>query len=209
MFTYSRMDHVVFNGVPFCRGMNGNENCKQMIVNICKELHYIVPISEISIAHRLKQHHSKTGPPGIIVRFKDREIRNDVLELKSQLRDKHYWISYGIERLYINEQLTPDKRKLMYETKVFTREMFRIHGRISVWTYKGEIFIRKSVLNAPKRKIKCTQDLDDIRGGSLSIDPERRVTPRVIPSSSQQIQTPALNTSSLGEFPTLQVQNST
>ena len=117
MFTYSRQDHVQFSGVPLCPDMDGYENCKLMVVTICRELHYNIPINEISTAHRLKHHHERTDPPGIIVRFKDRDIRNDVLRLKSQLRGKRFWRSYGIRRLFINEQLTPDKRRLMYETK--------------------------------------------------------------------------------------------
>ena len=91
MFTYSRQDHVLFSGVPFSPGPDGNENCKLMVVNICRELYYNIPINEISIAHRLKHHHSRTDPPGIIVRFKDRDIRNDVLRLKRQSKGKTFW----------------------------------------------------------------------------------------------------------------------
>lgn len=178
IFTYSRQDHVCFSGVPICRGPDGMENCKQMVINICRELHYNIPPNEISTAHRLKQHSDRTGPPGIIVRFKDRDIRKDVLRLNRQTRDKDYWYSYGIRRLYINEQLTPDKRKLMYETKVLTRELYNKHGKIFVWTYKGDIFIRKGVMYAPKRKITCMENLNDIKSGSLSLEPVRNLPNR-------------------------------
>ena len=173
MFTYSRQDHVTFSGVPFAPGPDGVENCKQMVVNICRELHYNIPPNEISTAHRLKQHPDAAlrGPPGIIVRFKDSDIRNDVLGLNSQMKGKHFWRCYNIQRLYINEQLTPDKRKLMYETKFLTRELFRIHGKIYVWTYKGNIFIRKGVYNAPRIKITSIDNLDDIRKGTISLEP--------------------------------------
>lgn len=212
MFTYSRMDHVTFVGVPYCYGPDGTENCKRMIVDICRELYYNIPINEISTAHRLKQYRGKTvgesSPPGIIVRFKDRDIRNDVLDLKSQLKGKTYWSCYNITKLYINEQLTPDKRKLMYETKVFTREMYRIHGRISVWTYKGNIFIRKSVPKAPKRKIRSKEDLDDIRKGTLTIDPisshetTTRIENRVVPNAPAAATTEPFS-ATLSNFPLL------
>ena len=143
-----------------------------MVINICRELHYSIPFNEISTAHRLKSHPNRTGPPGIIVRFKDKDIRKDVLNLKHQLRGKTFWRCYGIRRLYINEQLTPDKRRLMYQTKLFIREMDRIHGKISVWTFKGNIFIRKDCVNAPKRRISSLEDLDNIKKGTLSLDPE-------------------------------------
>ena len=205
IFNYSHWDHVVFGGVPYFFGRDKSEDCKQMIVNICRELHYNIPIREISTAHRLKQHHSKSTPPGIIVRFKDRDIRNDVLKLRRLTKEKQYWRSYGIQKLYINEHLTPTKRKLMYLTKVFTREMERIHGKIFVWTFKGEIFIRKNVENAPRKKIESEQDLDDIKKGTISLDPDVIVVStnergnNVV--NSEIVTVPPMN--SINEFPLL------
>ena len=170
MFNYSRWDDAEFSGVPYALDNEGNEDCKTMIVNICKELHYVLPVNEISTAHRLKQHPRKTGPPSIIVRFKDRDIRNDVFKLRKLTKGKTQWRNYGITKLFINEHLTPDKRKLMYNTKVFTREMERIHGKIYAWTFKGEVYIRKDAENAQKIKINCENDLNDIRSGTISLD---------------------------------------
>ena len=67
----------------------------------------------------------------------------------------------------------------MYETKVFTREMKRIHGKIFVWSFKGEIYIRKDSQYAPKRKINCENDLTDIRKGTVSLDPDEQFTRNV------------------------------
>ena len=186
MNNYFRWDHVVFGGVPPCLAPDGSENCKLMVVNICKELHYNIPINEISTAHRLKQHPDKSGPPNIIVRFKDRDIRNDVLKLRSQLKEKYHWRNYGIQRLFINEQLTPEKNKLMYLTKIFSREMFRIHGKIFVWSFKGDIYIRKAVEGAPKIKINCEKDLNDIRGGIVSLDANTRYNMRTAYTSASR-----------------------
>ena len=171
---YCRWDHAIFGGIPYSPGIDGLENCKQIIVNVCRELHYNIPINEISTAHRLKQHANSSRPPNIVVRFKDRDIRNDVLRLKSVLKEKRYWKNYNIQRLYINEQLTPEKNKLMYQTKIFTREMYRIHGKIFVWSFKGEIYLRKAIEHAPKRKIDSEQDLNDLRRGTISLDPTFR-----------------------------------
>ena len=63
-------------------GKERPESYKQTVINICRELHYNIPPNEISTAHRLKKHPESSGPPGIIVRFKDRDIRKDVLDLK-------------------------------------------------------------------------------------------------------------------------------
>ena len=64
----------------------------------------------------------------------------------------------------------------MYQTKVFSREMFRIHGKIFVWSFKGEIYVRKAMEGAPKRKINCENDLNDIRRGTVSLDPTTHFT---------------------------------
>ena len=54
IFNYSHWDHVIFLGVPKCHVRGQTEDCKQMIVDICRELHYNIPMREISTAHRLK-----------------------------------------------------------------------------------------------------------------------------------------------------------
>ena len=82
-----------------------------------------------------------------------------------------------MRKLYINESLTPDARKLFYQTRLFTQEMERIHGKIFSWTFKGEIFIRKDVDKAPKRKITSYADLTGIKQGSISIDAVPTPTP--------------------------------
>ena len=49
--------------------------------------------------------------------------------------------------------------------------MNRIHGKIFTWTYKGEVYIRKDVEGAPKKKITSLEDLTNIKKGDVSIDP--------------------------------------
>ena len=163
---YNQRDCLEVMGVPRFK----NENCKEMIQNICKELHLILPNNAISTAHRLGQHPNKTGPPPIIVKFALRDIRNDVFDLKGAAREKVTWRSYGIQTLFINESLTPQKKKLLYNTKVFKREMFRVHGKIYVWTYKGDIYVRKDGEGNPRIRITSDNDLDKLRKGDISMD---------------------------------------
>ena len=171
---YSRLECLEVDGVPVIKDCEGNENCKWQIIEICKELNYWIPEHTISTAHRKKQHFSKTGPPPIIVKFNCKDIRNDIFKLRHQLKDKFVWYCFDIKKLYINESLTPDASKLFYSTRIFTKEMQRIHGKIFSWTYKGEIYIRKSIDGAPKRKITCLADLTQIKSGHISIDPPNR-----------------------------------
>ena len=167
---YSRLDCLVFDGVPTCLDANGEENCKEMIINICKELHLWLPEMAISTAHRMYQHPDKKGPPPIIVKFILRDHRNDVFSLRKQIKDKTHWYSYGIQRLFINEHLSPETRKLLYKAKQFTRQMPVIEGKIYVWTFKGDVYLRKDMVGAQKIKILSEDDLLKLMEGKMSFD---------------------------------------
>ena len=65
--------------------------------------------------------------------------------------------------------------------------MHRVHGKIYTWTFKGEIFIRKGVDGAPKRKISSLDDLTKIRSGTVSIEPPVIVTDSTIRTNEHRI----------------------
>ena len=159
---YSRFDCLELGGVPVHKDSDGKENCKHMVINICKELNLSLREDSISTAHRLKQHPDKKGPPTIIVKFSLRDVRNDVYALRKTLKQKETKINiYGINTLYINESLTPEKRKLLYETKKFQRSLSRDFGRIYVWTFKGDIYMRQDIANVSALKISSVSDFRD------------------------------------------------
>ena len=195
---YPRWDSVEIEGIPTVPvDAYGNENCKEMVINICKELHYWLPPSAISTAHRLKKHQNKRGPPGMIVKFNNRDIRNDVYSLRKQIKDKQFWKCYNIGKLFINESLTPDPRKLFYKTRSWAKEMQPTHGRIFTWTYKGEIFIRKNAENAPKRKILSEQYLSKLSNGDISLDiSDKPVVPESIVVIEDIMAAPSLSAAS-------------
>ena len=66
--------------------------------------------------------------------------------------------------------------------------MYRIHGKIFVWSFKREIYLRKAIEHAPKRKIDSEQDLNDLRRGTISLYPFVVGTHVALPP--MQIQTP-------------------
>ena len=45
--------------------------------------------------------------------------------------------------------------------------MYRIEGKMFVWTYKGDVYLRKDAIGAPKIKINSEQDLNDIIEGKI------------------------------------------
>ena len=156
---YSRLDSLEVGGVPINADFEGKEDCKSMIKDICKELHLVLRDDAISTAHRLKQHPSKTGPPAIIVKFSLRDDRNDVFALRKQLKTTKLNI-LGIDKLFINESLTPEKKKILYECKKYVRENYHRFGKIYVWSFKGDIYVRQNVDNAQRYRINHTDDLD-------------------------------------------------
>ena len=169
---YSRFDSADFKGIPVVPvDQYGNENCKQMIINICKEMNYWLPASSISTAHRLKKHPSKPGPPDMIVKFNSRDIRNDVFRLRNQIKHKVTWNCYPIKKLYINESLTPEARKLFYLTRACAKELENTHGKVYTWTFKGEVYLRKNIEGGPKRKISSEECLTKIKNGDILLDP--------------------------------------
>ena len=42
--------------------------------------------------------------------------------------------------------------------------------RVYTWTFKGEIYVRKNTLNAPKRKVLSEEYLSKIMKGDISLD---------------------------------------
>ena len=83
---YSKFNNLELANVPLIPDEK-DEDAKTIVKTICKELHYNIREGTISTAHRLKAHRNG-GPPAIIVRFTNRDVRNDVYKLKSQLKDK-------------------------------------------------------------------------------------------------------------------------
>ena len=81
--------------------------------------------------------------------------------------------------IFINEALTPETRKLLYETKTSINKHLREkHGIIYVWTYHGNIFIRKNAVGAPKLPIKSNWDLYNVIKGFTSLDvPQKPASP--------------------------------
>ena len=182
---YPRRDCVVFKEVPVVLDSEGRENCKTSVINICKELHLRLPEMSISTAHRLWQHSDKIGPPPIVVKFVSRDIRNDVYQLRHAIKEKTYWRTFGTQKMYINEHLSPETRRLLYKVKLFTKEKSRAEGRIYVWTFKGDIYLRKDTIGAPKIRITSELDLKKINEGTISLDK----TPSAVANNFVEIST--------------------
>ena len=152
---------------------NNCKESKEAVINLCKELNLVIDPDKISIAHRLKKSKfAKKGPRPIIVKFSNKELCKEVLNLRKACKEISQWaFDKKASKIFINESLTPEKRKLLYETKQsVNKHLTTKHGIIYVWTYRGDVYIRKNADGAPKIRVNSELDLYNIVNGFTSLD---------------------------------------
>ena len=93
---------------------NHCQESKKAIVDLCKELNLIIDPNNISIAHWLKKGKFSKGLRPIIVKFNSKELCREVYEMRNVCKEIDQWaFDRNAKRIYINESLTPQKRKLL------------------------------------------------------------------------------------------------
>ena len=145
---YSRRQNLEFHGVP----QTNNENVINIVVKIGKVLGVDINQNDISTAHRLPQkpHSNRRSesdeppppPPGIIARFINRDLRNFIYSKRAVAKDiasKDFPVA-GMQRLYVNENLTQSRKRLLWQTK----QAARTRDYSSIWTQNGKIYVRKN-----------------------------------------------------------------
>ena len=184
---YTREDCLTVVGIPeeeivasdttenISTHKNSCHESKQAIIDLCKELNLIIDPNKISIAHRLKKGKFSKGPRPIIVKFTSKELCREVYDLRKTCKEINEWaFNKKAKKIFINESLTPEKRRLLYEVKQAANGRLRErHGVIYVWTYRGDIYVRKGVQGAPKIRIDSQLELHNIVQGYTSLDTER------------------------------------
>lgn len=149
---YHRRNNLEFHGINFDK----NENCKSLIQDLASKLGVKLDDWEVSTAHRLynqDQKKSTKNAPPIIARFVCRDTRNLIYSKRRHLLSKS-----GTSNFYINENLTKQKRDLLYEV----RQRRKQHHYKYLWTNNCKIFVRKND-NARALTISCLDDLEKIR----------------------------------------------
>ena len=153
---YGRRDNLEFIGVP----KHPNENTNQIIKNLVKKLNIKLNDNDISISHRLKSNISSRNQEGInhppiIVRFTNREIRNQIYKKRNCINQISDFGIPGMEKMYINENLTSYRKLLFNKAKKLQKE----NDYKYLWTNQCQILTRK---NAEENvlKISCFEDLD-------------------------------------------------
>jgi len=113
---YSRKMNLELNDIPFQEG----EDCAAIALEVFDLVGVKMPEKEISVAHRVKVHSASKKIPSIVVRFRDLYFRNKVLDCRTSNRVKLSEMGFDVpsdskcQYAYINEHLTPDKKRLLY-----------------------------------------------------------------------------------------------
>ncbi|XP_046681380.1 uncharacterized protein LOC124368148 [Homalodisca vitripennis] len=138
MEQYSRLNAVEIHGIP----EEKNEDVISIVKEVGKALDMTISDTMIDACHRLgRRTDPNRPPPGIIVKFVRRLDKEELLKkrrVKNNLSTRH--MNMGTDQpVYINEALSPAKRRLFAEARQLKKEkMYKF-----LWVRGGKIFMRK------------------------------------------------------------------
>ena len=148
-------------GVP----VRKDEDVTQITLDLISKLDVDIKEEDISIAHRLpvKQRYGRTrltkpvNHPTIIVRLVSRQIRNEIYDKRFNAKMIEDFPVEGMEKLFINENLTQRRKRLFWQSKQKAKELEYKY----FWTPNGQIFVRKNE-ESEKVLIRTENDLDQL-----------------------------------------------
>ncbi|XP_046685594.1 uncharacterized protein LOC124371301 [Homalodisca vitripennis] len=139
MEQYSRGNCLEIHGIP----QEPNEDVLTVVKDVGKALDIDVSDSMIDTCHRLgkRENKGKNYHAGIIVKFVRRMDKEEFLRKRRVKRNLN--LSHinkpGGEVIYVNESLSPERRRLLALAKAAKREK----GYTFLWIRNGKIFLRK------------------------------------------------------------------
>ena len=146
---YSRKFNLEIHGIPERK----EEDITQIILDLADTIDADVREEDIDICHRLYKAEGKARP--IIVKFTNYDSKYEMYSKRLRLRKVDNREKFGVERVFINENLT-SRRALLY-SKV--RKKVKDYSAWNTWTMDGKIFLRKSPTGRPFR-IKAEDDIN-------------------------------------------------
>lgn len=148
---YSRSNCLEIHGIP----QDANENVLSIVKEVGKALDFPISDSMIDACHRLGRGQNNK-PSGIIVKFVRRLDKEEFMRrrrVKRNLNSTHINRTEG-QPIYINESLSPERRRLMALARVVKREK----AYTFLWVRNGKIFLRKDE-NTPVFVVTRQEDL--------------------------------------------------
>ena len=115
---YGRKKNIEFHGIPNDTLMPGkSENINEKIKLHLLKVGYQLNTNNISASHRLKTKHPNQPQP-IIMRFTNRNVRTKIFAVRSLFHPRKFDCKQsgipGLTRLYINENLTSQRKNLFF-----------------------------------------------------------------------------------------------
>lgn len=142
---YSRRNNLEIHGIPYVKG----ENVYHIVEELGKILEVELDDSFIDAAHRLRTK-STIKPPPIIVRLVNRWKKEDIMKarMKKVITAEELGYKNSPLRVFINENLSPNKRYLA----MLTRRYFNGKG-CSTWTNNGTIMVARKVPKEARKQM--------------------------------------------------------
>lgn len=152
---YSRNRNIEINGIPFTK----DENLEKIVKDIGIDINVEIKDGEIDVVHRIPTRNNKNPEP-VVVQFLSRKKRDEMIQ---KAKDKQITTTTlnmsGPQRtIYINEHLTKQRKRLLYETKQKKKEM----AYKFVWTKGGKVFLRKNE-TSNVIQVRTFEELDYIK----------------------------------------------
>lgn len=141
---YSRNKNVEIHGVA----QNDREDILDVVRSVATKLDLEPPSKDdIEAAHRLNAPVGKIAP--IIIKFREREMRDRWISKRKDLKG---------ERIFINENLSRQMKKLRWCTKQAAKEK----GYQFVWVQNGRILVRQKA-GTPIIRVESERDLAKLK----------------------------------------------
>lgn len=151
---YTRNRNIQIDGILKTK----DENLEQMVKEIGSKMNVEIKEGEIDVVHRIQTRSNKQPEP-IIVQFTTRRKRDEIIIKARENRMNSTELNMpGPKRdVYINEHLTQQRKKLLYEAKQKKKELNYKY----VWTRGGKVFMRKTD-NSNVITLHSIEDLDNV-----------------------------------------------
>jgi Skp family chaperone for outer membrane proteins len=133
-----------------------SENIEQIILNIAEKLNIELDARDIDAVHRLPTK-VKKGSDKIIVQFTTRKTRDSFLEKRKEfIKSSDITSGQRDLRVYINENLSPFNRELLWKTKLKAKDK----DIKFVWVKNGRILAKKDEGSNRVYRIESFKDLE-------------------------------------------------
>lgn len=148
---HERRNQIEITGIPKA----ANERLVEIITTLTKDTEAKVSGEDIESCIRARSRDGRDGR--IIVNFKEAQKRDKTLRAIKQNKPELSKLKMEPKnrKIFANEVLTPNRKYLLYRTKIIAREK----GWHRVWTYSGTIYI-KMEKEGQQIKLERIEDLE-------------------------------------------------